>query len=356
MKVLQLIDSLEPGGAERVAVNTANALSKSIDASYLCTTRAEGILKNSLLKEVNYKFLNKKRTLDIKAFLSIYKYVKKENITIIHAHSSSFFLATLIKLFNRKIKIVWHDHYGNSDFLETRKFKTLRLCSVFFNHIITVNTKLEFWAKTNLKSKFVSYVPNFAVLNNAPSTTKLKGVNGKRIVCLANFRPQKNHLILFEAFKSINEMYPDWSLHLVGKDFNDSYSESIKNTIQTLGLSQKVFIYGSCEDTFAILNQCQIGVLASKSEGLPIALLEYGLAGLATITTQIGQCADVVLNQTNGLVVQPDNVTQLANAIKYYIENDNLRLQHGEALIAHVETFFSEKAIIEKIKSIYNTL
>ena len=75
MKVLQLIDSLEAGGAERVAVNYANGLLDHLDGSYLCTTRAEGLLKSSLNKAVGYLFLNKKSTLDFKAILRLYRFV-----------------------------------------------------------------------------------------------------------------------------------------------------------------------------------------------------------------------------------------------------------------------------------------
>ena len=62
MKVLQLIDSLQAGGAEHVAVNYANALAPRIEASFLCSTREEGMLKTSLSKDVQYLFLNKKTT------------------------------------------------------------------------------------------------------------------------------------------------------------------------------------------------------------------------------------------------------------------------------------------------------
>ena len=59
MRVLQLIDSLDAGGAERMSVTIANALSTRIDRSYLCTSRKEGVLKSDLKKDVGYLFLRK---------------------------------------------------------------------------------------------------------------------------------------------------------------------------------------------------------------------------------------------------------------------------------------------------------
>ncbi len=68
--------------------------------------------------------LGKKGKLDLVAFRRFFKWVKKEQITIIHAHSTSLMLAVLAKINNRNIKIVWHDHYGMSDALEYRDTQT----------------------------------------------------------------------------------------------------------------------------------------------------------------------------------------------------------------------------------------
>ena len=76
MKVLQLIDSLETGGSERMAVAYANELVDLIDTSFLCVTRKEGLLKSTVDPGVRYLFLNKKRTLDFKAISNVQCYLK----------------------------------------------------------------------------------------------------------------------------------------------------------------------------------------------------------------------------------------------------------------------------------------
>ena len=106
MRIVQLIDSLEAGGAERMAVNYANALSESIVFSGLVTTRKEGALKKQIGEKVSYLFLDKKRTLDIKAIFKLRKYISSNQVQIIQAHSSSFFLAVLVKLSLPKVKII----------------------------------------------------------------------------------------------------------------------------------------------------------------------------------------------------------------------------------------------------------
>jgi len=108
MRIVQLIDSLEAGGAERMAVTYANALSNTIEFSGLVATRNEGALKNHLHSEVEYLFLEKKSNFDLKAFLNFRNFIIKNNVQIIHAHGSSFFWATLLKVSRFETKIIWH--------------------------------------------------------------------------------------------------------------------------------------------------------------------------------------------------------------------------------------------------------
>lgn len=121
MRIVQIIDSLEAGGAERMAVNYANSLAKEIDFSGLITSRKEGLLRNQVHESVSYLFLSKKRKIDFRAVFKLRKYLIKNKVDVIHAHSSSFFIASLVKVTLPKIKIIWHDHYGISQDLSSRK-------------------------------------------------------------------------------------------------------------------------------------------------------------------------------------------------------------------------------------------
>ena len=71
MRILQLIDTLRPGGAEKMAVSYANAFSRKGLASFLCTTRMEGLLNDQLAPQVGYLFLKKSSSLDPRAYLKM---------------------------------------------------------------------------------------------------------------------------------------------------------------------------------------------------------------------------------------------------------------------------------------------
>jgi len=141
MRILQLIDSLEAGGAERMAVNYANALAQQIEFSGLVSTRKEGDLKAQVQTKVSYLFLNKKSTLDIKALCSLRRYVIDNKIDWVQVHSTSFFMAVLLKFSFPSIKLIWHDHYGDSEFLSSRSKTIYRLGLPFYRGVISVNEK-----------------------------------------------------------------------------------------------------------------------------------------------------------------------------------------------------------------------
>lgn len=338
-----------------MSVNYANAFSKRTDASFLCCTRLEGLLKSQLSPEVGYLFLNKKSTLDLKAFFKLRKFVKENKIVLIQAHSNSWFLALLVKLSLPGIKLVWHDHWGERA-LRNKAPGILAPASQFFDGIITVNTELKNWAVKNLKSNQVYFFPNFLteIKNKTSSASLLFGGNSYKIMHLANLKPVKDHMNLLRAFEMVQKAHSDISLHLVGKNENDFYSNEISKFIQVHSLNQKIFMYGERDNVTALLETADMGILASKSEGLPVALLEYGRAGLPIICTCVGQCIEVL--DGHGLTVPPQNHLELAGAINFYLENSILRKRHAIAFQKKVSSEFSEEAIFHEILKFMKSL
>lgn len=354
MRVVQLIDSLNTGGSERMAVNIANNLSGKVDFSGLVVTRKEGELKSAVFESTPYLFLDRKKMIDITALVKFKTYIKENRVAIIHAHSSSLVFAVMIKICMPQLKIVWHDHYGNSEFLSKRSSLYIKLGKYFISTVISVNDRLKNWAVQEMKIKNVFYIPNFAVVNpNENPETNLKGKPGKRIVCLANYRPQKDLLNLINAFEMVVPVHTDWTLHLIGKDNNDEYALYLREQIESRQLQDKVFLYGSKKDTGCILSQASIGVLASRSEGLPLALLEYGLAKLPVVVTNVGQCADIVENGVSGFLVEKENAQELKNKIIELIDNDKLRIVLGGRLHHIVSENYGVRKFMNQLVKLY---
>lgn len=349
MRIVQIIDSLETGGAERMAVNYANALSRKIEFSGLVATRKEGLLKNKIDERVCYLFLNKNGKIDLSSVFRLRKFIKSNNVSHIHAHSSSFFISVLLKFTLPNVKIIWHDHYGISQDLASRKKIILKWSSFFFTGIIAVNSALKDWAKTYLLNSRVIYFPNFIDFSHDNSEKiNLNGHKGKRIICVANLRPQKNHKLLLEAASVVINKYPDWSFHLFGKDFEDIYSLEIKNIIKDLKLGKNVFLYGSTNSISSALEQCDVAVLASLSEGLPLALLEYGMYQLPVIATRVGEIDKIITSEHEGILIESNNVKGLIEGINKLIADEIYRSQISATLHKKIIMEYSENNIVEQ--------
>ena len=349
MRIIQIVDSLDAGGTERMAVNYANTLSKKIEFSGLVATRKEGSLLHQIDSTVSYFFLKKKRKLDFGALFRLRSFVLKNKVTHIHAHSTSFFLAFLLKMIQPSVKLIWHYHYGNNKVLSKRRMMIFRITMPFFYGVIAVNQKLKFWIEDSLKVRNAVYLPNFpSKEKEVLEKTILKGIQGKRILSLANLREDKNHFLLLEVAKKIQLSHPEWTFHLVGKDFEDDYSKHIKNSILDFDLENNVFIYGTKEDVEHILSQSDIAILTSKSEGLPVALLEYGLCKKAVVVTRVGEIPTIVQHGKNGFIIDSNKSDLFYRFLIELINNEILRFDFGNALYETIQSEYAAESILKK--------
>ncbi len=347
MRILQLIDSFEIGGAEKMAVNFANALNNEIDFSGIVVTRKQGKLFENVENKNNYLFLKKESTLDFKAVFKLKNYCKTHKINYIQAHGTSFFTAFLLKIVHPKINVIFHDHNGARSNQKIKDNFFLWIASFFFKAIIVVNHSLKDWVLKNLNCKNVIYLPNFTTLNDSlPAKTILKGKSHSRILCLANLRDPKNHKMLLDIAIKVNEKYANWTFHLVGKNNNDDYSNSILETIKHHNLQEVVYVYGQKDDIAAIINQSDICVLTSSSEGLPVAILEYGLLKKPVVSTNVGEIPLLIKNNQSGFIVDIFNSEDFYKSVSKLIENSALRIKFGEELFKTISESNSKEAVI----------
>ena len=348
MKILQLIDTLHSGGAERVALNYANSLLKYGVQSHICATRKKGILIDEIEEGVSLHFLRKKSAFDLLALIKLRNIIRENKIDIVHAHGTSWFFAVLCEISGVKFRLIWHDHYGNSEFLENRESRLLKFFSTKFDGIISVNKKLRNWAKSELRVKNVTFLNNFIKIkeDSDKKPVNLKGNSEIKLICVANLRAQKDHRTLLEAFRILQNEGKDVSLHLFGKEYSDQYSEDILNLFDSL---PSVFWYGEQKDIYSYLCQAHIGILSSFSEGLPLALLEYGMARLGVVITDVGECKSVIGEY--GILTNTSNPVEMAEAINTYIENPNKLQVDSISLQTRIKHLYSEENVIPEYLS-----
>lgn len=338
MKILQLIDSLDTGGAEMMSVNISNALLLDGKAVFLCASRKGGALTQRIDPKVTYFCLNKRNSLDAVAFWELYKRVKKEKINLIHAHSSSVFWAMLVKFLTLgKTKVLWHDHFGNRIFEKANIFMVIS--SLFIDYVICVNEELKNWADRSLvlDKKRIAYINNFPSLKLS-RLQPLDFWDTPKIAYLASFRVPKNHLNLIKAFEIFqNQVDFRPVLILAGRYQQDEYFKAVKEYITQRGLTDTIEILGDVANVGELLGEVHAGIIASDFEGLPVSLLEYGQAGLPVIVTNVGQCGLVVNHGEFGKIVEKNNPESMAAGLTALFSNWEEAVRMGSKFKAHIE-------------------
>ena len=256
------------------------------------------------------------------------------------------------------VPVVWHDHYGRCE-LNDRPVWLYRLAARKIAGVIAVNHALLKWSRESLEvpAEHTHYVPNlveFAVSGSIPP--ELPGQPGQRIVCVANLRPQKDHLTLLRAMSIARQYAPSAHLLLIGSGDDPVYLKQVRAEIDALGLADVVSYLGPREDVPAILRASDIGVLSSCSEGLPLALLEYGRAGLAVAVTNVGQCSEVVDGGNAGILVPPAQPELLGGALIQLLTSVQRRLTLGRIFQERVESTYDAGPIIDQICNLYGEI
>jgi glycosyltransferase involved in cell wall biosynthesis len=352
---MHIVDSLTAAGRERMAVNLVNALPRTQFTAYLCTTRQEGPLAELVAKDVGRLRLHRRWRYDLMAVYRLVAFNQAHGIHILHAHDASLFLAVLAAFFPPYPAVVWHDHYGQY-LLEERPVWLYRPPMKRVSAVIAVNQPLVAWSRRRLgvPGERVCYIPNFVCTMAGHETLPaLPGASGQRIVCVANLRAQKDHLTLLRAMALIIRQVPTVHLLLLGAASEPEYSDMVRREIVQQGLQGNITCMGSRQDVYAILPACDIGVLSSASEGLPLALIEYGMAKLAAVATNVGQCAEVLDDGRAGLLVPPASPQHLAAALLSLLACPARRQALGRQLYRRVQERYSPGPVMEQVCQVY---
>lgn len=356
--VLHLVDSLAAGGTEHVAVKLVNNLPQDRYRAYLCASRQAGPLQKQIQPHVTFFDLRRKRLFDVFAIIRLLGFIRREHIDLIHAHSSSLFLAAILCLFIPRLRLIWHDHFG----LQGITSRPVYLYFIFVkraNAVFCVTRELVSWSvhSLGLPKERVNYLTNFVEAQQSLNLSlDLPGKPGKRIVCVANVRAQKDHLTLFRALKKVIQIEPQSHLLLVGALTDAGLANQLQIESQRLGLEKNLTWLGPRQDISLILVQCGIGVLSSISEGFPVVLLEYGISGLAVVATRVGECAEILKEGEVGILVPASDPESLATALLRLLNSPVLRSQLGGRLNEWVKQNYSTEIIMNQVCQVYEQI
>jgi glycosyltransferase involved in cell wall biosynthesis len=133
-------------------------------------------------------------------------------------------------------------------------------------------------------------------------------------------------------------------------------ASALQRLVEELGLQQHLVLLGHRHDVRELLPAFDIGVLSSRSEALPMGVLEYMAAGLPVIASEVGSIAEVVVHGSTGLLVPREAPADLAAAILRLAQRPSDRLALGQAGSLRVRQHFSLSTTVRETEALCRTL
>ena len=162
------------------------------------------------------------------------------------------------------------------------------------------------------------------------------------LICVGTLIPRKGYDILLPALAPLLQSHPLRHFLIVGDGPDKSDLHSL---VESLGISRSVHFLGLRNDVPELLADADLFVLASRAEGLTLAVVEAMAAELPVVVTDVGGHREVVSPET-GWIVPPGNAIAMRTAISEALEHPNVR-ELGRASRRLVQRDFSLPGQIE---------
>jgi glycosyltransferase involved in cell wall biosynthesis len=386
MKVLMVISQFYPiiGGAERQAQVLAEKLiEKGVDVNIVTgwwdfrTPRKETIGGIRVFRNFccwGMWGINGIRTLGRLAYmvsLAIYLLTQKQKYDIIHVHQVLYpaFISVLLgKEVLHKPVVVKNACSGlTSDIKHLRQFpfgnQQLKYLLKRLDCLVTVNMEGAYEFKTigYPESQIIS-IPNGVVI---PVESKGHYDHVMRVVTTARLDKQKGIDVLLRAWAKVERIEKTLNLVILGGGPQES---ELKRLSESLEVADSVEFKGMVHNVAEYLRTADLFILSSRAEGLSNALLEAMSYGIPCIATNVGGNGELLEGEDkeirlgeyviarNGLLVNPDDVKGLSEALLYLLRHKEERAELGRRSRRFIKENYSIDSIADRYISLYQSM
>ena len=369
--VALVVDDLGYGGAERQVVELANNLDTDHFDVHICTLSDYIPLKNKL-KSTNagqrlHTVIRKSR-FDFTVVIRLAWLLRTFKADIVHGFLFSAEIASrLAGHVAGTSLVIGSERNANKPIGRLQKL-TYRLTQRYVDFIIANSNA---GAKYN-REQFNRSTSDYRVIHNGVDTDRFRPRDGMAmrsklgipLTCpvvgvFAAFRKQKNHSMLFQAFKLALYSFPDARLLIVGdqpvdeRDRTSGYKVQLNRVVDDLGIRKRCVFLGHHNSTEQLYPACDITVLPSLHEGTPNVLLESMACGVPVVATNVCDNAYVVKDGETGFLVGLDDIEGMAERLRTLLADEVLRQRMGRKARDWVAEEFSLEQLARKTEAVY---
>jgi len=355
MKILQIIDGLGIGGAEKLIAETVPLL---VDKGFIIDVLLLNGERTHLYEELENRQCCRIFSLGNSFYNPLYilkmiPFLKKYDLIHVHLFPAQYFAVFAKLLSFSNTKMLFTEHNTGNTRLNNPIFWMLEKCIYkHYNKIICITSEvyLSLHKKLGIDSEKVEVIENGINLSLIRQSYALErsdfGLNDfdRVLIMVAGFREQKDQDTVIKAMKSLPENY---KLLLVGDGIR---KDQLQNLVVSLGLENRVLFLGIRTDVNSLLKMSDIAVLSSHWEGFGLAAAEAMACGVPTIASNVPGLAKVV--DGGGILFEKGNVTDLMGKILLLEDSQ----YYDEISIRGIEKsrLYSIDCMIDKLVNLYS--
>lgn len=362
MKVVHMMDSAGVYGAESFLNSLLPSLRQlGVSVAFACLSPLESngtdlgreLEKNS----IKVFFVNEKKKISLKGLCTIYKIQQMTGANILHVHGyKATILGAIVSLF-AKLPILSTYHADANRYPELANYVKIETWFLKRSaHIIAVSNII----KRDLIIRGISSKKISVIYNGIrPCDIEKFDINATdmssrvTILCVGRLISVKRFDLALHAFSLLNAKFKNLFLTIAG---DGPERNSLLGLISELGLVDSVTMPGYVKDTSRLYREATIFLMSSETEGSPIALLEAMSHGLPIVATSVGAIPDMVTDGKEAILVPPNDLPMLADALRYLLSHPEKALELGRLAKCKFENFFNVQRVAEGYKRVYENI
>ena len=362
MRILQMIYTLAPGGAERMVVDLSNELSRKGHEVTLCVLRDDqqsnfGFYKHEVSENINYINLKIPIGLRLTNIYVLYKLIKKLQPQVVHCHLNLVnYLFPLTFFFN---KVVFFNTIHSKPTYEVSNSIEYWIRRYFFSQYkmkaVTISEETSRFFRSYYKTEPFAEIYNGRAVPQPTQVydevkaeiKKFRDEGAKIFLHIGTCNAAKNQKMLINVFNRLVDNGVNVVLMIIGSGFDSDEGRILKNLARNniifLGQKQNVSDYLLNADAFC---------LSSVIEGMPISLIEALACGCVPICTPVGGLINTISDGKTGYLSKTVDENDYFSSVMSFLENKNQ--VNKEDLIQYYLTHFSIEECATNYLSLFN--
>lgn len=285
-------------------------------------------------------------------FFKVRKIIKKINPDIVHAHyATSYGMLTALSGIRPFYLSVWgSDVYDfPSNFITKSMLKYVLSCAKY----IFSTSKAMVLQTSKFTNKPMEITPFGVDTNVFHPIEKSNSDDVKIIGCVKSLETYYGIHNLIKAFAEVYKSNKNIRLKIAGKG---NQEEKLKSLAKKLGISECIEWLGfvsPAENVVKTFNSFDIAVVPSLAESFGVSAVEAQACGIPVIVSDVGGLPETVVDGKSGIIVPPDDIKSLSEAIKSLLNDDAKRAEMGKYGRELVCSEFDSNEIFKGIEKIY---